>query len=61
MEYDFMQKYMTENVHTAQGHLSQERQGIQATKSKRCYADDVTSTSSSYNSQHHVTETNIIQ
>ena len=29
-----MQKHITENVYTAQGHLNQERQGLQARKRK---------------------------
>ena len=32
MEYAFMNKHMTDNMHTPQGHLNHERQGLQSTK-----------------------------
>ena len=32
MEYNFVQKHITDNVHTSQGHLNQERRGLQSKK-----------------------------
>ena len=42
MDYKFMNKFLTPNIHSAKGHLNQERQGLQSTKQPIDIFEDAT-------------------